>query len=127
MKFPNINDLAPEDAHVNACERGDDADALNSDIPVPGEEGQKYQNLWSSEDDPRAVPTPALICPVHHLACKKGICEDMSKKLKDIKKAEMKAKWEEEKMKNKGTSFIPSFLTMRTYPIDFFFKARKRR
>ena len=79
------------DAHVNAWERGDDGNALDTDIPVPVE---GYQNLWLSDDDPRAVPlpNPDMICPVHHPACKKGICEDMSKKLKDIKKAELKAK-----------------------------------
>ena len=122
MKLPDINDLEPEEmeyAHVSAWERKYDADALDSDIPVPVEESQKYQNLWSSEDDPRAVPPPPIICPVHRLGCKKGICEDMSKMLRDIKRAELKAKWEKEGFKkNKGTS---SFLTMKTYPIDWFF------
>ena len=111
MNFPDINDLEPEEmeyAHINAWERGDDANAVDSDIPVPVKEGRKYQNLWLSEEDPRAVPQPALICPVHRLACKKGICEDMSKKLKDIKRAELKAQWEKEK-KKKGTRFVRLF------------------
>ena len=113
MKLPDINDLVPEemeDAHVNAWERGYDANAVDSDIPLPGEEGQRYQNLWLSEDDPRAVPPPAVMCPVHGLACKKGICEEMSKKLKEIKKAELRAEWEKEKLKKtKGTRFIVLF------------------
>jgi hypothetical protein len=50
MKFPdiNLNDLAPEEmeyVHVNTWERGDDANVLDSDIPVPVEEGRKHQNL----------------------------------------------------------------------------------
>jgi hypothetical protein len=101
-----INDLEADEmgyVDVNAWERGDD---VNSGIPVPEEKGQKYQNLWLSEDDPRAVPPPAIICPVHRLGCKKGICEEMSKKLKEIERAELKAKWEEENLKkNKGTLF----------------------
>ena len=103
------DDLAPEDmeyTHVNSWERGDDVNALDSNIPVPEKEGREYPNLWSSEDDPRAVPLTAIICPVHHIGCKKGICEEMSKKLKEIKKAELKEKWEREKLKkNKGTRF----------------------
>ena len=106
MKFPDIDDLEPEDmehAHVNPWERGDESN--NADIPVP-EEGRDYQNLWSSEDDPRAVPPPAIICPVHFIGCKKGICEDMSRILKEMKRAELKAKWEQENLKkSKGTRF----------------------
>jgi hypothetical protein len=109
MNFPDIHDLAPEEmeyVHVNTWERRDDANVLDSDIPVPVEQGRTYQNLWSSEDDPRAVPPPAIICPVHLLGCKKGICEEMSKKVKEIKRAELKAKWEEENLKkSKGTLF----------------------
>ena len=92
---------------VNASERGG-ADAVvdseTSDARAHAEEGRKYQNLWSSEDDPRAVPLPDpnLICPTHHIACKKGICADMSKILRDMKKAQLKAEWEE-KQKNRGT------------------------
>jgi hypothetical protein len=94
---------------LNASERGgaDAVDSETSDAPAHTEEGQKYQNLWSSEDDPRAIPLPDpnLICPTHHIACKKGICADMSKILRDIKKAKLKAEWEE-KQKNRG---IPLF------------------
>jgi len=86
---------------VNASERGVSAvDSETSGAPAVEE---RYQNLWLSEDDPRAIPLPdaRLICPTHHIACKKGICEDMSKILRDIKKEKLKAEWEE-KMKNKG-------------------------
>jgi hypothetical protein len=104
------NDLEPEEmeyGYVNALERGDDVNGVDSGIPVPEEEGRKYQNLWLSEDDPRAVPLPAIICPVHRYGCKKGICEDMSKMLKEIKRAELKKEWEEENLKkNKGTHFF---------------------
>lgn len=102
----NIDGLAPEemeDAHVNVWEGKNPADAVDSeDIPVSG---QNYQNFWSSEEDPRAVPLPAEICPVHNLACKKGICEDMSKIIRDKKKAELKEQWEKaaKKKKEKGT------------------------
>ena len=107
---------------VNASERGVSAvDSETSGAPAVVEE---YQNLWLSEDDPRAIPLPdaRLICPTHHIACKKGICEDMSKILRDIKKEKLKAEWEE-KMKNKGIRFMSfschCFLT--------FLQARKRR
>lgn len=132
MKFPDINDLAPEemeDAHVNVWERGDAANAVDSDIPVPVEDGRKYQNLWASEDDPRAVPLPAEICPVHHLACSKGICEDMSKIIRDKKRAELKEKWEKEK-KKKGTRFYSSFLTTENLPdwlFFYFFSGKKKK
>jgi len=98
---------APEEmeyANVNGLDRGD-ANTVNSepsDAPALVEEGaKKYPNLWSSEDDPRAIPLPAVICPTHHIACKKGICEDMSKILRGIKREKLKAEWEEKK-KNKG-------------------------
>lgn len=111
MNFGDNDDPAPEEmeyTHVNAWERGDGDDvnvnALDSDIPVPRREGRKYQNLWSSEEDPRAIPPPAVICPVHHIGCKKGICEEMSKLMREIKRAEMKAQWEQEGLKkSKGT------------------------
>ena len=109
MNLSDINNLEPEDmehGHVGAWERGDDVDALDSGIPEPVKEGQKFSNLWSSEDDPRAVPPPDIICPVHQIGCKKAICEDMSKMLREIKRAEMKAKWEQEGLKKgKGTLF----------------------
>ena len=114
MKISNINDdFAPEEmgyADVNTGERGDAADAVaDSDIPVPVEEGRKYENLWLSEDDPRAIPLPAVICPVHNIACKKGICEDMAKILREKRKAEMRETWEKEKKNKKGTRFILPF------------------
>ena len=111
MNIPSIDDLDPEemeDAYVNAWERGVASNSANSDLPVPEDQDERYENLWVSEDDPRAVPTPAEICPVHHLACKKGICESMSKILRDKKKAELKAKWELEN-KKKGTGFVLLF------------------
>ena len=83
--IPYSNVKATVDNHVrehmeyNASERGVIAvDSETSGAPAVVEE---YQNLWLSEDDPRAIPLPNahLICPTHHIACKKGICEDMSK------------------------------------------------
>jgi hypothetical protein len=88
MEYTNVNDL----------DRGDG----NTEPSALAEEGpKKYQNLWSSEDDPRAIPLPAVLCPTHHIACKKGICEDMSKILRGIKREKLKAEWEEKK-KTKG-------------------------
>ena len=110
MKISHINDdFAPEEmgyADVNNTgERGDVANAVA--VPVE-EEVREYQNLWLSEDDPRAIPLPAVICPVHNIACKKGICEDMAKILREKKKAELREIWEKQK-KNKGTRFVSSF------------------
>ena len=109
MNISDINGIEPEAmeyTHVGSLERGDDVSASDLGNAGPIEEGKKHPNLWSSEDDPRAVPLPAIICPVHHIGCKKGICEDMSKKMKEIKRLEMKAKWDEENLKrNKGNTF----------------------
>ena len=91
----NINDLAAEEmgyTDLNSGEGGDVANGVDSsDVAIPAEEVREYQNLWSSEDDPRAIPAPAVICPVHRLGCKRGICEDMAKILGDMKKRELRA------------------------------------
>jgi len=105
MEFGDIHDLSPEEmehAHVNAWERGG-MDPETSKGPTPATEGQVYGNLWKSEEDPRTPALPELICPTHLVVCNKGICQDMSKMIKDKKREENRAKWEEDKKKkNKG-------------------------
>ena len=107
MEIGDINDLPPEEmehAHVYTWERGD-MEPETSGAPT---EGQLYENLWRFEEDPRAVPRPELLCPTHQIACNKGICQDMSKMIKDKKKEEERAKWEEKKKNNnnKGIRFL---------------------
>ena len=105
----SVGDTAAEEmeyTHVHALE-GNGMDSETSDGAALAEEVHKYQNLWSSEDDPRAIPLPDpdMICPTHHIACKTGICEDMSKILRAKKREKMKAEWEE-KNKDRGIRYF---------------------
>ena len=143
MKYTEIDDLAPEElehAHINAWEKGeeDKNNNHNGDTMEPKsktseeKEDRAYGNLWLSEEDPRAIPPPKLICPTHRIMCKKGICEDMTKLLRAEKRKELEAQWEAEgKNKKKGT-----FLFLYLFFAFFFFfsklkpflgKARKRK
>jgi len=104
MKIIDIDDLSPEEleyAHINPWEKGE-----TGDVEPETKEDRTYGNLWLSEEDPRAIPLPdpELICPTHHIACKKGICEDMGKILRAKKMRELRAEWEKEgkNKKNKG-------------------------
>ncbi|KAF8815662.1 hypothetical protein BYT27DRAFT_7192653 [Phlegmacium glaucopus] len=80
----------------------DDANDVEHIISDGVKEDRMYGNLWLSEEDPRAIPLPELLCPTHHIACQKGICTDMGKMLWAIKRKELEAKWEEEKKKKKN-------------------------
>lgn len=120
MKYTEIDDLAPEElehAHINTWEKGEDDNNNNTvepkseeeDPAKAKEEDRAYGNLWLSEEDPRAIPLPKLICPTHRITCKKGICEDMTKLLRAEKRKELEAKWEAEeknKKKKKGTLYF---------------------
>lgn len=110
LKFTDVDDLPPEEleyAHVSTWERGD-ADAVEPETSEGAKEGRTYGNLWQSEDDPRAVQLPTLICPTHHIACSKGICSDMGKLIRAEKRKELEAQWEKEgkNKKNKGTLYF---------------------
>jgi hypothetical protein len=58
-------------------------------------------------EDPRAIPAPNPedICPTH-IACKKGICEDMSRLIKAGERKERQAEWEKKKKNKKGTFVV---------------------
>lgn len=107
MESTNIDDLPPdemESAHVSFWER-ENIDGVNPETSTPGEQGRTYGNLWLSEEDPRAIPAPNPedICPTHHIACKKGICEYMSKLIKARERKARQAEWEKKKKNKKGT------------------------
>ena len=122
MKLNDVEEMGY--TNVNA---GDAGNGVDSDIPAPAKEGREYQNLWSSEDDPRAIPPPAVICPAHGIACKKGICEDMAKILRDKKKAELRATWEKEKLKNRGKTFsLTNEPPTRLNSFSFFFARQEK-
>ena len=129
-------DLAAEEmgyTDVNSGEIGDEANDMDSSyIAVPVEEVRGYQNLWSSEDDPRSLYWLLLWSVLFTVSdAKKGmICEDMAKMLRDMKRAELKANWEKENLKkDKGTRilYILLFLLLSLFPdneptpIDHFF------
>lgn len=110
MKVTDLNDLPPEEmeyAHASAWEREDAVEPESLASPGPGTE-RTYGNLWLSEEDPRAIPLPELICPIHYITCKKGICEEMAKLHRDKERKKKKEQWEKEgkKKNDKGIHFL---------------------
>ena len=72
------------------------AEAAHADIdPVDDAygafDGPDYADLWADENLGRKK-APELICPTHNVACPKGICQDMSKLVKQKKREEEMAK-----------------------------------
>jgi hypothetical protein len=75
------------------------------------EAGRKGANLWS--DEPPPDPTAGqLMCPIHGKLCKKGICSEMSKLVRE----EERKKREAERGVKKGEFCLISF----SFPLSFF-------
>jgi hypothetical protein len=69
---------------------------------APGDdEDDDGGNLWADEEEKlklKPVPPEMPRCPVHDLLCKKGICKDMSRIIKE----QERAKKEQEKKNTRG-------------------------
>jgi len=111
VESTNIDDLPPNEteyARVSAWER-ENVDGMDPETSTPGEQDRTYGNLLLSEEDPRAIPAPNPedICPnPTHIACKKAICEDMSRLIKARERKERQAEWEKKKKNKKGTFVV---------------------
>lgn len=68
--------------------------------------GTTEENLWGDEETKKPA-VPVILCPVHGIICKKGICKEMSKILKDQERQKAALEKQENQKKNgKGVLVI---------------------
>jgi hypothetical protein len=100
-----------EFAGLAISETGEERDDPEFGIVEPWEEEQAVQTFWGATrqpevqdslwDDPepaQAATSPGIVCRVHGVICRKGICEEYANQLREQKMA----KWKEEDEKNGG-------------------------
>lgn len=85
------------DLHVSTLQPWERAHSGKAEYTyLVADDGNDGGNLWAEENKSKPLETP--ICPVHKILCKKGICKEMSKIIRD----QERKKKEEERKSGKG-------------------------
>ncbi|KDR80823.1 hypothetical protein GALMADRAFT_241280 [Galerina marginata CBS 339.88] len=58
-----------------------------------------WEDLWVEDANERP---PELICPTHNIACKKGICRDMARLVREQERKKREEQWAEQRARGKG-------------------------